>query len=113
MRVVVHSGLHDRGGEGGGFQHAAHEVHLVQLLGGEHRDPVARVGPVLDEPLPQQRLQRLAHRDGADAEHRRDLVERDGRARRHAAVEHAPPQLGEDDGLGTARLVADQPGDQH
>jgi hypothetical protein len=51
---------------------------------------------VIHQTLADQRLQRLADRDRADAEQRRDLLERDRHARRGVAGEDHPAQLVDD-----------------
>ncbi|OLT09976.1 hypothetical protein BJF78_29595 [Pseudonocardia sp. CNS-139] len=91
--VVGAAGAGDSGGERRLLQHPAHQVELVQLGGREAGDRVAAARAVLDEPLPDERLERLADRDDAHPEHRADLVGRDRQAGRRVTGQDHPPQL--------------------
>ena len=91
----VRSGLAHGLLEGGRLQGAAHDVELVELGLRQRGDGVAEPRLVLEQPLAEQRLERLAHGDQAHPEEGRHVVERDRAAGRHGAGRDDPAQLGE------------------
>ena len=79
MFAVLVGGQAHCGGQRGGLECLAHDVHFGELGDRELGDGVARVQPVLHQSLPAERLEAFTHRNGADPEQVGNVADRDRR----------------------------------
>jgi len=107
--AVVVGGAGHRCGERRRLEGLPHDVHLGEFAGRQQRDAVADVGQVGDEALGDQCLEAFADRDRTDPEHRRDVVDRNGRPGWRAAFEDHPAHLVDDCALRGVRPAGRQP----